>query len=200
MTVDFGAESYYADQTFKGITWERSQLVSVEFDECTFIDCSFVESQFVNCKFSECTFQRCDLTMAQLAGSLFASPVFEESKLVGIDWTLAAWPPLRLQNALRFSRCAMGHSTFIGLKLSRMQLTDCTAANVDFREADLSKVDFSGTDLSASMFHHTELAGADLSRARNYQIRPADNNLKGAKFSLPEAITLLQNLGIKLVD
>lgn len=200
MTADFGAVDYYADQTFQGIVWERSQMVSVEFDECTFIDCSFVESHFVSCKFSECTFQRCDLTMAQLTGTLFAGPVFEESKLVGIDWTLAAWPPLRLQNTLRFSRCAMGHSTFIGLKLSRMQLTGCTAANVDFRESDLSKADFTGTDLAGSMFHHTELAGADLSRAKNYQIRPADNNVKGARFSLPEAITLLHHMDIKLVD
>jgi len=138
--------------------------------------------------------------MVQLTGSLFAGPIFEESKLVGIDWTLAAWPPLRLRNTLRFSRCAMGHSTFIGLKLSRMQLIGCTATNADFREADLSKADLSGTDFSASMFYHTELAGADLSLARNYQIRPADNNLKGAKFSLPEAITLLHNLDIRLVD
>jgi fluoroquinolone resistance protein len=42
------------------------------------------------------------------------------------------------------------------------------------------------------------LSGADLSQARNYMIDPGLNELKKAKFSLPEAMALLYNMDITL--
>jgi len=86
------------------------------------------------------------------------------------------------------------------LKLRRIQIQDCVAVDVDFREADLSQADFSGTDLSDSLFLVTDLTQADLSRARNYRIDPSQNVVKKAKFSLPEAMSLLYGLDIVLVE
>jgi uncharacterized protein YjbI with pentapeptide repeats len=74
------------------------------------------------------------------------------------------------------------------------------ALDVDFREADLSQADFAGTDLSDSMFVNTDLTEADLSRARNYHIDPSQNVLRQARFSLPEAMSLLYSLDIVLAD
>ena len=71
---------------------------------------------------------------------------------------------------------------------------------MDFREADLSETDFDGTDLSESLFLNTNLTEADFVGAMNYDISPEKNKLKGAKFSLPEAMSLLFNLDIILVD
>jgi uncharacterized protein YjbI with pentapeptide repeats len=79
-------------------------------------------------------------------------------------------------------------------------ITDTMAKDVDFREVDLSGVDFTGTDLADSLFADTNLTEADLSKARNYTIEPVKNILKGAKFSLPEAMSLLFNLDIVLVE
>ena len=70
--------------------------------------------------------------------------------------------------------------------------------DVDFREADLSKADFSGTDLTGAQFGRTNLTGANLESARNYRIVPAENTLKGARFSLPEAMSLLSGLDIEI--
>ncbi|HUW94716.1 MAG TPA: pentapeptide repeat-containing protein, partial [Anaerolineae bacterium] len=98
-----------------------------------------------------------------------------------------------------FVGCAISHSTFMGLTLPRMEVRDCVALDVDFREADLSKADFAGTDLSQSLFGNTNLSEADLSRARNYHIDPGQNTLKQARFSLPEAMSLLYSLDIILV-
>jgi fluoroquinolone resistance protein len=72
--------------------------------------------------------------------------------------------------------------------------------DVDFREADLRQADFGGTDLSQSLFGNTDLAEADLSRARNYRIDPAHNSLRQARFSLPEAMSLLHSMDIVLVE
>ena len=79
-------------------------------------------------------------------------------------------------------------------------MLDCSAVEVDFREADLSRADFSGTDLSNSLFSKTDLSGADFSQARNYHLDPGQNKLKGAKFSLPEAMSLLYAMEIDLVN
>ena len=94
----------------------------------------------------------------------------------------------------------MSHSTFIGLELSGIEITECVATDVDFREANLSEADFRGTDLSESLFINTNLRQADLREARNYRIAPGENDLTRARFSLPEAMSLLYNLDIDLSE
>ena len=120
--------------------------------------------------------------------------------MVGIDWTKADWSAPSLGVPITVESCVLNHSTFIGLNLPRISITDSMAVNVDFREADLSKADFSGSDLSDSLFLNTNLVEADLSRARNYTIAPNVNELRKAKFSLPEAMSLLYNLDIEMTS
>ena len=84
--------------------------------------------------------------------------------------------------------------------MTGIEIRDCVAMDVDFREADLSHSDFGGTDLSESLFRHTDLTEADLSRARNYHIDPSENVLRQARFSLPEAMSLLHSMDIVLVE
>ena len=74
------------------------------------------------------------------------------------------------------------------------------AHDVDFREADLLQGNFDGTDLSESLFFNTNLSKVDFAGSRNYAISPEKNTLKGAKFSLPEAMSLLFSLDIVLMD
>ena len=104
------------------------------------------------------------------------------------------------RNPVGFFKSDFSHSTFIGLRLRGIQIRDCVAVDVDFREADLSQADFAGTDLSQSLFSNTDLIEADLSRARNYHIDPGQNVLRQARFSLPEALSLLYSLDIVLVE
>jgi uncharacterized protein YjbI with pentapeptide repeats len=139
------------------------------------------------------------LSLVQVPESTFSATRFENSKVIGVNWTQANWPTTGLGNPLGFFKSAISHSTFIGLSLRGIQIRDCVAVDVDFRETDLSQADFAGTDLSQSMFGHTNLTGADLSRARNYHIDPGQNVLRQARFSLPEAMSLLYSLDIVLV-
>jgi uncharacterized protein YjbI with pentapeptide repeats len=147
-----------------------------------------------------CTFRECDLSLVEVPGSQFATVRLEGSKAIGVDWTRADWTTGKLAHPLAFARCALNHSTFIGLDLPSLELIDCVAVDVDFREAVLTGANLAGTDLTDSLFVHTNLSGADLSRARNYRIDPGQNTVQGAKFSLPEAISLLYALDIILVD
>jgi uncharacterized protein YjbI with pentapeptide repeats len=195
-----GTQTRYTDQVFKQENLEQAQLVSSEFYDCAFIGCSFAEAVLRFCRFTNCTFQRCDLSLVQVPGSSFSLTRFEESKVVGIDWTRGDWAATGLGDPIGFFTCAISHSTFIGLSLRGIQIRDCVAVDVDFRETDLSQADFTGTDLSGSLFSNTNLTEADLSDARNYHIAPGQNVLTKAKFSLPEAMSLLYSLDIDLTE
>ena len=190
----------YMDQVFEGVRLEHVELVSSEFHNCTFIRCSFTESVFRNCRFVNSVFRHCDLSLIQVPNSSFSGCRFEDSKIIGVNWTAAHWPATRLRDPIRFSKCAISHSTFIGLSLKGIHVRDCVAQDVDFREANLFQADFGGSDLAKSMFGNTDLTEADLSTARNYWIDPGQNVLKKTKFSLPEAMSLLHSLDIVLVE
>jgi uncharacterized protein YjbI with pentapeptide repeats len=200
LTAGLSSEKRYTDRVFDTLQMDSIQIDSSEFFDCVFKGCSFVESVLRKCRFINCQFQDCDLSLVQVPESSFSGAIFEGSKCVGVNWAQADWPVTDLGNPIRFKKCALNHSTFIGLSLAGFQIQDCIAVDVDFREADLSQADFTGTDLSNSLFNHTNLSEADLSQARNYLIDPANNELKGARFSLPEAMSLLYSMDIKLLD
>jgi len=200
LSTELQSQTDYADQCFTRIDLERSELVSCQFHHCEFVRCSLVETIFRDCRLVDCIFREYDLSLIQAPGTSFSAVRFEGSKVIGVDWTRADWTGVKLGNPIAFSKCAISHSTFIGLSLAKLQLVDCVATDVDFREADLSQADFAGTDLHESLFSNTNLTGADLSCARNYHIAPGRNVLTGAKFSLPEAMSLLYNLDIDLLE
>ena len=194
------SHNYYSEQVFEDAHLLQPQLVSSEFIDCTFIRCTFPESVFDNCRFVNCTFKHCDLSLVQVPNSVFSATKMEESKIIGVDWTLADWSSTKLADPISFLKCDISHSTFIGLSLKNIQIQDCIAKDVDFREADLTEAVFTGTDFSESLFNQTNLTEADLSRSRNYHIDPGQNILKRAKFSMPEAMSLLYSLDIELTE
>lgn len=198
MSKIISSGSQLSDQVFLGQNLDGLQILSSDFVDCTFNHCTFIETQLKKCRFVNCTFNASDLSLGKIPLSIFINTFFHESKIIGVNWAQAGWPATDLGLSINFSKSALNHSTFIGLKLQGIQIISCQAVNVDFREADLSNADFSGSDLSESLFIHTNLSGADLSQARNYMIDPGLNELKKAKFSLPEAMALLYNMDITL--
>ena len=200
MDHTISSNTEYSDLVFNNLHLQSERILSSQFFDCVFSDCTFAESVFQKCRFVNCAFQGCDLSLAKVPESIFLSTRFEDSKIIGVNWAQADWPISGLGKPISFIKSAISHCTFIGLSLKGIQVKDCVAVDVDFREADLSRADFTGTDLSESMFSNTNLSEADLSRARNYLIDPGQNVLKGARFSMPEAMSLLYNMDIILTD
>lgn len=194
------SDSQYEDETFEGVDLAKAELERSQFYGCTFEDCVLRESLLRECRFIECAFSGCDLSLAQVFRSAFSASRFERCQLVGVNWTHAEWGDDSLKAPAGYFASALNHSTFLGLNLEGISIVDCAAADVDFRDGNLRRVDFGGTDLSGSLFNHTDLAGADFSRARNYRIDPSQNTLRNAKFALPEALSLLYSMDIRLVD
>lgn len=188
----------YLSQHFKDLDWSEKNVDSTEFDNCTFSGCNFSHASFTQCKFHECHFIRCNLSLLKVAKCSFFDTFFEETKAIGINWTHAAWPNIKLVSPLRFNKCILNDSSFLGLSLAEMIMTECKAHDVDFRDADFTEADFSHTEFTNSLFNKTILKEANFAEAINYNINIFQNDVKRAKFTLPEAMSLLQHLDIEL--
>ena len=190
----------YTEQTFKDLNLSHALLKSNSFNECRFERCIFEEAHFRNCRFVNCLFKNCDLSLVQIPNCSFSGARFENSKVIGINWAQAHWSDKALWDPIEFKKCSLSHSTFLGVDLNGIKMLRCEAINVDFRETDLTQADFSFTDLRDSLFLNANLSRADFRYARNYTIDPSQNTLKGAKFSLPEAMSLLYSMNIEIIE
>ncbi len=198
--IPFESNGFYLDETFRNVDAAKAAVDSAEFHDCIFRDCTFTEAELKHCRFVGCQFVTCDLSLAQLDGSVVSAVVFEQCRLLGVNWAALNWMAPTLGFAFSFKECALSHGTFIGLALPKLQMIDCTATDVDFREANLSGASFKGSDLAKSLFQQTNLTKADLRSARNYRISPLDNTLTKARFAMPEAMALLYALDIQLTE
>lgn len=113
---------------------------------------------------------------------------------------MAAWPSIKLSNTLKFHRCIINDSSFLGLFLKEIVILESKAHDVDFRGTDCHQADFSYTDFKGSLFVNTNLTEANFEEAINYNINVFSNVIKKAKFTLPDAINLLQGLEIELLN
>ncbi|MGD0006361.1 MAG: pentapeptide repeat-containing protein [Anaerolineaceae bacterium] len=190
----------YSSQEFKKLTLKSAQVIQKDFMGCTFLKCNFSETLFQECRFHECKFRECDLSLANLKDSTFNSTRFEDSQIIGVDWTQTAWAKNKfiVFKPVDFSDSVLNHSTFSGLKMKQIQIMRCIAHDVSFEEADLTSANCTFTDFNSSRFMHTNLTEADFTGATNYTIAPQLNVLKKTKFSLPEAMALLYGLDIIL--
>src|SRR5688572_5694467 len=124
--MDFTSSEHlsYDDQTFKNGEFAQQTIQAKEFNGCTFIRCSFNETVLRKCVFRNCHFKDCDLSIAQVKDTAFSGVKFEDSKLVGINWSAARWTKLGLLDAsLDFVNCVLNYSTFIGVSLKKASLT-----------------------------------------------------------------------------
>ena len=80
-----------------------------------------------------------------------------------------------------------------GFDFSSCQFRDCR-----FDSCRLTGADFNGVRLGESQFTRCALDRADFRDAQGYVIAPADNTLKGARFSFPDVVRLLDGTGIKI--
>lgn len=92
----------------------------------------------------------------------------------------------------------MNDSIFTATDLRSTQMISCEARNLDFEKTNLSKASLIDIDLLNTTFANTNLSSADLTDAKNYRIDPTKNNIRKAKFSLPDVVSLLDQWDIEI--
>lgn len=187
----------YEGATFTAYAAPAQAFTRADFAGCHFDRCVFTEGTFSHCSFTDCRFTGCDLSLARVPGCRFTDTRFHSSKLLGVDWTKAGDAVIsKLFLSVHFDDCLLNYATFFGLTLRRGRFAGCVAREVDFREADLTETVCTKSDFTGSKFHHTNLTKADFRHATGYAINPATNTVAKARFSLPEAVSLLSGFDI----
>jgi uncharacterized protein YjbI with pentapeptide repeats len=188
--MDF-SESDYQGAEFSKLSSEKESIKSRRFEECEFNGCVFLDCKFEKCRFINCKFNGCVLSAVTPLDSRFIDVTFANSKAIAIDWTKAQ----KLQG-LAFDSCQIDYSNFRLLRVPKIKMANCEAREVEFIEADLSGGDFRNTDFKGSRFIRADLSEADFRGAKNYFIDVKNNTLRKTRFSLPEALVLLDSLDI----
>lgn len=188
------------DQTFAALSVAGSRWEGRVFESCRFLGGDFTQAVFRRCQFIDCQFTDCNLSLVAWPASRLQQVRFQGCKLLGVDWTLPAWPSPALAAPISLQDCLLDEGNFFGLILPDLVLRGSRLRGADLREADLRRADCQGCDLAGALFGRTDLREADFSEAQDYHLNPLENRLQGARFSRFEALSLLDGLGITLVD
>lgn len=169
-----------------------TDLTSDEYYDCHFVQCDFSNLLCNSAEFHQCSFESCNISMTAFEHSIFQKVKFSDCKIMGIDFGKCA----KYNFSVHFDKCLLKYTLFLKNDLKNTVFAKCSIIECNFLEVNLQKASFADCDLSESIFEQANLEGADFSSARNYCINPEKNRVKKAQFALPEAIGLLQHLGI----
>jgi fluoroquinolone resistance protein len=176
---------------FEKIDFREKTVEGRKFMECTFKNCQLNMLVFKDCTFTDCIFDSCDLSLIKVKGSFFNRIQIIGCKAIGIHWFDTGSP-----FAINFTDSNISYSSFFGKALKKAKIKNCVAKEVDFSDTNLTEADFNGTDLENSRFSNCDLSLANFKEARNYSVDLVHNKMRKTKFSLPEALSLLNQFDI----
>ena len=190
MTETFVQDKNYIKQNFA-----LEPLIKGEYENCEFKNCDFSNVDLSSFHFSNCRFVGCNLSLVKLVKTIFRDTKFIESKMLGIQFSDCSEFGL----SFSFEQCVLNHASFFKTKIKKTIFANSQIQDVDFSWCDLSAAYFLHCDLFRATFDNTNLEKADLSTAFNYQINPAQNKVKKAKFSALGLAGLLTQYDLEIV-
>lgn len=97
-----------------------------------------------------------------------------------------------------FDGCLVSLCNFSTLTLNSVKFCDCQIFNCDFLDVDLTKSTFENSYFKNTRFIDCNLSFVSFKHSVNYNIDPNRNVFKKTKFSMPEAINLLNYFDIEI--
>ncbi len=165
---------------------QKSELANLHFIEINLTEANLKSAMFIDCKLTGC-----NLSNVSMVNCVLRGVQFESCNLMGINWTEA-----RAGSDYSFSNCKLDYSVFQSMDLRGMKFDSCSIREAEFSGANLTKASFNDCQLSGTRFANVNIEKADFRRAKNYFIDPKFAKLKEAKFSFPEALVLLEAMGV----
>lgn len=188
---DLSGDSLFESVEFRNLQSGGKGITEKEFYKCTFTGCSLSRAVFTSCEFEKCVFDTCDISLLNLRDIRLTDIEFVNCKAVGVTW-----PAFKMPGDYSLKNCKLDNGIFMGLNLNGIQMTGCSATDIDFSDCNLTKAVFDGTDFARSRFIKANLTQADFSGAHNYTLDPNLNKLKKTIFSFPEVTALLNSFDI----
>lgn len=187
----------YSDCIFTGNDFNQTTLEGSDFTNCIFNRCAFSQSKLKKNTFESCTFNHSNFNNTQLIDTIIRGATFHTCSFIGVDFsTISQTLPLLLS----FIDCNLEYAHFSTMRLEKSLFKNCKLTEADFSETQLSASSFEFSELTRTVFHHTNLTKCDFRGAVNYSLDARQNQLKGAKFSEPEVMNLLNSFDIIIED
>lgn len=175
-----------------------TKLEGIQFNDCTFINCMFDHCDCMNTQFLECVFEKSKLVQVGFVHSQMRNCNFKQCECIGISFGNVV--PNGSVDTI-FQECSKSYfkyCIFQGMKLTKFQAITNTFEQCSFHYCDMKSANFSGCQLMNSDFQQSNLQKANFKDSYGYIIDPKTNQLKGAMFSIPEVLHLLDGLEIKI--
>jgi uncharacterized protein YjbI with pentapeptide repeats len=186
----------YENQTFQGLEYLQETIEEMVFIDCKFIKCDFHEIKVSGCTFRNCIFSGCTILNPKFKFTLAVGNIFEHCNLTGINWSDTVKAKTLLPPFYSLDDCLIKHNYFYHFAMKAFNFEECDLTGSIFEQCNLTNANFRRAQLADAKFDNNNLAGADFREAENYAISLEINKLKKAKFSFPEAIRLLEVVGI----
>lgn len=191
-TTSLFPDDEYEQTSFEKIREHNLSLADKTFSSCVFTGCDMSGCDFSSSLLENCEFIECNLSSVLLNNTRMPKVSFTGSKIMGVNFANAE--PFAM--TLSFTGCAIDSCNFCDMKLKKTIFSECELIATDFLRADLTEADFSGSSFRDVGFENTTLAKSDFTDAHGYVINPMSNNVRKAKFSLPDAVIMLEQMGI----
>lgn len=181
----------HEDKTFTKQNWESLSIAEQKFIDCTFVNCNLSKTTFIDSEFNGCTFHNCDMSLMVLRKCSAKKIKLTSSKAIGINWS-----DTEGTFSIEAIDSNVSYSSFAGKIIKKAIFKGCKAHEVDFTQCNLTEADFTNADLNDTRFVNCDLAKADFSNASNYRLDLKINKVKGAIFTMPDAMSLLDSFGV----
>lgn len=185
---------YHEDIEFTNIDFGQINIDNRSFESCTFLSCRFSSMTLSETAFRSCLFNTCELILAKLHSVTLDAVLFRACKIMGVNFSSCN----DFGFMVDFSNCTINNSVFYGLDFKKRTIVNCTITDSDLSDCDFSEADFSETCFKEVTVHSCNFEKADFRSSIGYSINPTTNQMRNARFSLPEAQSFLPFLGIKL--
>ncbi|MCQ2069706.1 MAG: pentapeptide repeat-containing protein [archaeon] len=190
------SEMYCDSDYLEGMEMVDDDLNDCEFDGCTFTGCRFENCRFSNCSFNECTFDSCRFVSNGFNGCRMRDNGFKDCSFVGMNFSAVRSGPLPpLEYAVD---CVMRYCIFENIPMAKVSLKGTEFVGSSFDGCDLKGANIGGCTFEGTAFGNCVLENADFRGSTGYIIDVRDCKVKGARFSYPEALHLLDPFGIRL--
>lgn len=150
------------DQEYRQCSMNNLDLIGIELTGSKFTDCNFSYSDLTDVKLNDCELESCDLTNVKIAGANFFSTAFKNCKLLGVNFSVHT----NITSCV-FKKCYLEYTSWRGMNLTGMDLSDSLLKGSDFGACNLARVNFTNSDLlecewDYTKFNHTDVRGAKI--------------------------------------
>lgn len=189
-------EPYQESLCFQDKEIIEDQLIDLEFVDCLFENCTFENCKMDRCRFTDCTFIGCSILNLQSDRTSMTGSKFAHCDLTGINWGDFVAGGGYLIPIEQLEHCRLKYNQFVEINFAKFDFSTSSITGSMFADCNLSASNFSKCELDRTEFFRCNLSKADFRLAAGYQIDISANQIKGAKFSFPEVVNLLNGLGI----